>query len=505
MELHQGGFLKNRATQTCLQAEAQKSDTHRMQRQTMKEREVFVPRVLLVLSLFFALLQARAQQDELDIPRSDTLRKGSALNEVIRNGTLHGRFRQYTMFTINQGDLSDYNAQAFGGELGFSSQRWKNLQFRMSGAFTFDLWSSDLTKRDPIANQPNRYEIGLFDVTNVRRDNQLTFLQTFQLNYERNAGRTRFVFGKQDITTPFINPQDGRMHPTVVEGLWGTHRSKKGIRYEGGYLYRILPRSTANWYSVGNTVGLYPVGRDEQGGPSGYAGNLRTAGIFAGSVSAPLQAKWRATLWDVFVENSFNTAMLQLEHGTRDDKWMWSGMAIRQDQVNNGGNRADSLAYFQGDASWTFSTRFRMNHGRFRWQANYTRITAEGRYVMPREWGRDPMYTFIPRERNEGFGDLHATSLNLILHTKNGWRVQGDAGLFWLPPVTDARLNKYNFPSYQHYGVNAQYRFSGGWQGLAVQVIYLIKLPLYSEAYSNGQVFNKVDMHHGNLIINYAF
>lgn len=471
----------------------------------MKEREAVLPRILLVLSLFFVLPHVRAQQDELDIPRSDTLRKGSALNEMMRNGTLQGRFRQYTMVTVNSGALSDYHAQAFGGELGFSSQRWKNFQFRMSGAFTFDLWSADLTGTDPATGQSNRYEVGLFDVADVRRDNQVTFLQAFQLNYERNAGRTRIVFGKQDITTPFINPQDGRMHPTVVEGLWGTHRTTKGLRYEGGYLYRMLPRSTANWYTIGESVGLYPAGRDVAGQPSRYAGNVRTAGIFAASAMAPLSGTWRATAWDVFVENAFNTGMLQLDRGTRDDKWMWSGMAIRQDRVGNGGNAADSLAYFQDDASWTFSTRFRMNHGRFRWQANYTRITSEGRYLMPREWGRDPMYTFIPRERNEGYGDLHATSLNLILHTRNGWRVQGDAGLFWLPPVTDAHLNKYNFPAYQHYGVNAQYRFKGGWQGLAVQVIYLVKLPLYDDPITGNQTFNKVDMHHGDLIINYAF
>ena len=28
--------------------------------------------------------------------------------------------------------------------------------------------------------------------------------------------------------------------------------------------------------------------------------------------------------------------------------------------------------------------------------------------LLPREWGRDPFYTFLPRERNEGLGDVHA-------------------------------------------------------------------------------------------------
>ncbi|MCW5899128.1 MAG: hypothetical protein KIT10_07635 [Flavobacteriales bacterium] len=455
--------------------------------------------------LVLAAATASAQQEELDLPRSDTLRKGSALNEMMQGGTLEGRFRQYTMFTINDGSLSDYHAQAFGGSLGFSSRRYKNFQFRMSGAYTFDLWSADLTQPDPATGALNRYEVGLFDVTNVRRDNQVAFLQLFQLNYERNDGRTRIIFGKQDLNTPFINAQDGRMHPGIVEGLWGQHRTARGIRYEGGFLYRMNPRSTAEWYSVGNSVGLYPIGRDVEGRPSLYQGNMRTAGIATGGISAPLIGKWHATVWNVFVENAYNTGMLQVERGNREDKWMWSAMAIRQDRVNNGGNAVDSLAYFQDPSSWTFSTRFRMVHGAFRWQANFTRITAHGRYLMPREWGRDPMHTFLPRERNEGYGDLHAATLNLILHTRNGWRVQGDAGLYWLPSPDDFRLNKYNFPSYQQYGFNMQHRFGGGWQGLAIQVVYLVKLPLEMEELTDRERFNKVDMHHGNIILNYAF
>jgi hypothetical protein len=472
----------------------------------MGERYAVLPRVLLGLSMLLSLLQVRAQQDELDIPRSDTLRKGSALYEVMQNGSMEGRFRQFTMFTINDGDLSDYHAQAFGGSLGFSSQRWKGFQFRMGGAFTFDLWSADLRGLDPIAKQPNRYEIGLFDVTDVRRDNQVAFLQFFQLNYVRNDGRTRIVFGKQDIQTPFINLQDGRMHPGLVEGLWARHSTPSGTRWEGGYLYRMGPRSTAGWFPVQQSIGLYPVGRDEQGRPSLYANNTRSAGIFAGSVSHAIDRSTRITAWNLFVENVFNTAMLQLDRGTLDSRWMLSGMVIRQDRVGNGGNALDSLAYMQsGDGPWVISTRLRMNLGRFRWQANYTRITAHGRYLMPREWGRDPMYTFLPRERNEGFGDVHATSLNLILKTSTGWRLQLDGGLYWLPDPSDLRLNKYNFPAYSHYDINAQYQFKGNWKGLAVQAIYLIKLPLYNDPLTAQQTFNKVDMHHGNLIINYAF
>jgi hypothetical protein len=145
-----------------------------------------------------------------------------------------------------------------------------------------------------------------------------------------------------------------------------------------------------------------------------------------------------------------------------------------------------------------------MNLGRFRWQANYTRITADGRYLMPREWGREPFYTFLPRERNEGAGDVHATTVNLIWRTKSGFRVQADAGRYWLPPVSNARLNKYAIPSYYQFGINAQYQLKGDWQGLAVQLLTLVKVPVDTDL-SEKQSINKVDMLHADLIINYVF
>ncbi|MBK8227553.1 MAG: hypothetical protein IPK70_10315 [Flavobacteriales bacterium] len=462
-------------------------------------------RQLGILLFLLAATSSRAQQSDQDLPPSDTLKQGAPLPEVIRKGTLEGRFRIFLMGTLNDGATADYHAQAFGGSLGFSSLRWHGLQLRMTGGYAFDLWSADLTKPDPSTAIPNRYEIGLFDVTNPRRDNQLAFVQLFQLNHHARDDRTIVVLGRQELITPFMNPQDGRMHPGLVEGLWASHRSTKGVRFEGGVIYRVAPRSTANWSTVEQSIGLYPVGIGIDGKPSRYAGRTVSPGIAMAGITAPWKHKFTITGWNMLVANAFNTAMLQLERGTRDDRWMVGAMAIRQDRVMNGGNANDSLAYFQSDASMVFSGRVRMKMGRFRWQANCTRITGDGRYLMPREWGRDPFYTFLPRERNEGVGDAHAATLNLIWRSENGWRLQADAGQYWLPEVSNTRLNKYAFPAYQQFDVNAQYQFSGTWKGLAAQFIYLVKLPMRGTAYTTRQAVNKVDMHHAEIIVNYAF
>lgn len=456
------------------------------------------------LLLAFALSAlVRAQHTDQDPPHADTLRRGAALHDVIKKGTLEGRFRLFLMGTVNDGAPTDHHAQAFGGSLGFASQRWHGLQFRMSGGYTFDLWSSDLTTPDPITGQANRYELGLFDATDPRKDNQLAYLQLFQLNYRSRDERTAVTFGRQELNTPFINAQDGRMHPTLAEGLWLMRRYKQ-VRMEAGYLYGISPRSTGGWYASENSIGIYPAGVDVYGKPSRYTGNTTSAGIAVLGVQWNAPKRITVTGWDLLTANVSNTALLQIERGNKEDRWMAGAMVIRQDRIASGGNRNDSLAYFQSAGSLVFSGRLRMNMGRFRWQTNYTRITAEGRYLMPREWGREPFYTFLPRERNEGAGDLHAATVNLIWRLKNGYRIQVDGGRYWLPAVTEARLNKYAMASYYQLVINAQYQFKGDWQGLAMQLLHVVKLGTNPHGYTTKQAYNKVDLYHGELIISYA-
>ncbi|MCC7502263.1 MAG: OprD family outer membrane porin [Flavobacteriales bacterium] len=461
--------------------------------------------VVFMLTLLGSTTLSRAQHDELDIPEKDSTVKETVLSDIMRKGKVEGRFRQYSMATINQGELTDLYAIAFGGSLGFGSERWKGFQFKLSGGYTFDLVTSDLTKPDPSTGQLSRYELGLFDVTDPRKRNDVAYLQLFQLNYARE--RTRIVFGRQELNTPFLNPQDGRMHPSLFEGVWGAHTTKKGTHLEVGWLYKASPRSTASWYGIAESMSLYPTGVNVFGKPNSYGPLLRSAGIFAANIDHHFAKRLKISAWDLYVENIFNTALLQADLGKKEQRWMLSGQAVRQDAVTNAGGLNDSAAYMPaGSSSWAFSGRFRMDHGRFRWQANYTRVTARGRYLMPREWGRDPFFTFLPRERNEGLGDLHAATLNLIWRDLlPGLRLQTDGGVYWLPAPTNARLNKYAMPSYTQFDVNAQYQFQGGWKGLVIQLLYLVKLPLEDVALTPKQTYNRVDMHHLDLIINYTF
>jgi hypothetical protein len=142
------------------------------------------------------------------------------------------------------------------------------------------------------------------------------------------------------------------------------------------------------------------------------------------------------------------------------------------------------------------------------WDAsvNYTRITADGRYLMPREWGRDHFFTFMPRERNEGAGDVHAV-MGKVAYVFNipGLRAELAAGHFEMPDVKNYRLNKYGQPAYNQYNADVRYAFHGLLKGADVQLLYVYKQATGNTYNNDKYVFNRVNMSLVNLMVNYSF
>ena len=125
---------------------------------------------------------------------------------------------------------------------------------------------------------------------------------------------------------------------------------------------------------------------------------------------------------------------------------------------------------------------------------------------MPREWGRDPFYTFLPRERNEGFGDTHAWMLKVKQQFPQQ-RLQAliGFGYYQLPDVSNSRLNKYGMPSYTQLNLDIQYQFTGLLKGMQAQLLYVYK-GQEGNSYGNDKyVIHKVNTSLFNLILNYQF
>lgn len=471
-------------------------------------------RFLTVLFLLFVLNRADAQHQE--ISEKPEMYKGKQMQtedstsmlSAFKRGHFNGHFRYYFMSTQNQKGLTDYYANAAGGGLRYETAKFHGFQFAVSGFYTFNIGSSDLGKADTSTGQYNRYEIALFDVDDPYNKKDLDRLEEFYLKY--NYKESHITFGKQLLNTPFINLQDGRMRPTGVEGLWVELNEIKKIKIEGGWLYAISPRGTTKWFDVGESIGVYPAGVNTTGIKSQYAGNLESKGVFLLGTHVDLNKKFKIHGWNVFTENIFNTAMLQVDYSIslkNNNKFFASAQLIRQDAVNGGGNEDADKTYFEkGGKAITFGFKTGLQNKQWEASINYNRITAEGRYLMPREWGRESFFTFLPRERNEGFGDLHAF-MGKINYNIPKIRVKTSfaLGYYKLPDVRDFVLNKYGVPSYSQINADVRYAFNKVLKGLEVQLLVVGKVKS-GETYDNKKFeFNKVNMLLYNVVLNYHF
>jgi hypothetical protein len=439
-------------------------------------------------------------------PRSDF--DSSSLWHAFKDGLLSGHIRQFSMATINQHQAPDYYALAIGAGIRYQTAPFHGFQVTLSGYFIQNVASTNLTATDAATGAVNRYEIGLFDIEHPENKANLDRLEELNISYV-HKGLT-VTYGKQIVKTAFINPQDGRMRPTEVSGLWTVWQpNQKQLTLEAGWLNRIAPRSTFRWYDVDETMGIYPSGVQTNGQRSDYHHNLNSKGILYTS------AAWNASKWltvqanNHLVENIFQTTQLQadVEWKKKTISWLAAAQFTFQSAVNNGGNADVSKTYFvPGQNVGAFSARLGIKKGRLQSSLNFTRIGKGGRFLMPREWGREPFFTFLQRERNEGLGDVTAWMLkNTYKLPKVRTVLDAGIGLYQLPHPTDYLHNKYGMPSYGQLNLSVQHEFNGFLKGLYGELLYAYKWNRLSNNSNTKWIINKVNMTNLNLMLNYHF
>jgi len=359
---------------------------------------------------------------------------------------------------------------------------------------------------DPSTKLPNRYEVGLFDVENHTNKKDLDRLEELYVKY--NYSKSSIAIGKININTPFLNPQDGRMRPTIEEGVWLNIGESKKFGFNGGWIWEVSPRSTVQWFSIANSMGINPMGVNVDGTRSDYHENIKSEGLGIANVYFKPKSNIKINLWNAYFHNVMNTTMIEInaDQSINERTRIYQGlMYVHQNAVNNGGNIDQKKTYMnKGGQSNVISTQVGIKNKRTNTSLNYTHITGDGRYLMPREWGKEPFYTFMPRERNEGLGNVHAMIIKTSL---NAFRAKLKTGLgygyYMLPDVINYRLNKYGMPSYHQWNFDLGYSFGKFLRGLDVKFLVAYKIK-EGETYNNLKyVYNKVNMTNLNLIIDF--
>ena len=385
---------------------------------------------------------------------TDSLSTENSFGEKLLKGKFEFHFRSFWMHTENRGILLDYQTLAKGAGLGYYSPAWKGLHFGFSGFFVFQIYQMNLHKSDPTTQNGNRYEILMYDMNNFNNDRDLDRLEDFYISYEKT--KLKLVFGRQKINTPFLNEQDNRMRANIFNGLSVDYKFKNFKLY-CAWLNAATLRGTVHWYGLGQSVGVYPFGRNPMGSSESYKNNTSTMGI--GIIASEWQKEWvryhnHFQAWNYFAQNIFNMSFIQndFKYQSNQGNIIIGLQGFYQNTIGDGGNSNPVLSYrMPNERTFGLGSRLEWIYKKHKLSINNLYVHNSGRFLFPREWGREQFYISLPRERIEGNGAVNAyTLLYTFKPSDKRWFAQWGFSKVDMPSVNDLELNKYGVPSYYH-------------------------------------------------------
>lgn len=411
------------------------------------------------------------------------------------------------MSTLYRDALKEDQVLAQGFGLGLHSGSYKGFSAGISAYYTLPLFTTPVFRPDPHTGQINRYESGLLDLTDSSKKYNLYRLEELYLDYAFSKSSVRV--GNMKLQTPFFNPQDGRMSPTYESGVWIQMNEWEKFSVTGGWIWSVSPRSTVSWYNPAASVGIYPVGVNMNGSKSQYYHNITgSTGVALLNLAYRISPSFSLSIWESLFENVMNTVYTEIRHKHKLKlAEFYSGLIyIHQDALNNGGNPDPNKTYMEkGARSNLLSAQAGIRNNKMDLSLNYTHITGDGRYLMPREWGRDMIYTFVQRERNEGLGLVHTFVIRGGYMLAPGLKTGLALGYFSLPDVKNYRLNKYSLPSYYHICYELAYRIPKVLNRLELKALIAYKENA-GNLYNNLKyVYNRVNLINLNFMLDYTF
>lgn len=456
---------------------------------------------LTFIAIVLLILSAVAQTDSLAVDKK--------LGEDLMKGKFEFHFRSFWMHTENRGALLDYQTLAKGAGLGYYSPEWKGFHFGFSGFFVFQMYQMNLHKSDPTTQNGNRYEILMYDMNDFENDSDLDRLEDFYLSYEKS--KIKLVLGRQKINTPFLNEQDNRMRSNVFNGLTAEYKFKN-IKLYGAWLNAATLRGTVHWYELGKSVGVYPFGRNPFGSSESYKNNTSTLGIGISALEWKKEKeKYQNHLqvWNYYAQNIFNLSFFQndFKYNTLPGVLNLGLQGFYQNTVGEGGNPNPVLSYrMLNEQTFGWGSTIGWHYKKHKLSINNLYIHNSGRFLFPREWGREQFYVSLPRERLEGNGGVNSyTLMYRYLPNQKNWYVQSGVSKVDMPSVNDLRLNKYGVPSYYHLMLLADYKFEGYLEGLDIKMIVAHKLSQNPDEVEDVYRINRVDLWNFSCIVDYRF
>lgn len=427
---------------------------------------------------------------------------GVELLNFIKNTSLQGHVRNFTMATFNDADLRDYATNASGGLITITTPNFKGFEAGVAASLTFKTIGNDLAALDLEAGKGNKWELELYDSFNADNNfNQLMRLDELYLKYQYK--QHYISYGKIEIeNTNIINTSDGRMNRFAHRGAWLHLDFNATHTFDVAWLDGVSPRASYDWFDFDEAFGMASQGFQPNGEPAAYRGLYPSHGV--GIFNYQFHADQFYIKVTNFLFDKINTTTwLEAEYSVSDFEFGLQyalTVALSHNQILSYAQR-----YMQPDEqAHVFSSHVSWNQQRWKFDLAYTHALDTGRFLFPKELGRDDFFTSIPRSRLEGLGgvDVFAihtdyTFLKPDLHLSFAYQeVSGvEVGQF--------QLNKYNIDSTRQLNSQIKFKPHRFVEGLSFELLWVYRR--YKNEHPPELIFNKGHFHQLNFVTNYNF
>lgn len=388
--------------------------------------------------------------------------------------------------------------------LHYQSLPYKGFKFEVKGIFTFQTFSSDLNEPDPNTNKASKWEIELYDVLDRDNKTDLDRLEELFLNYEWKNSFVRY--GRIPIDeTPLLNQRDGRMKPYAFEGFYGDIQLFKKWRAKPIIIHGASPRSTVEWFQMNEAIGLNNNGFTSTGEKTNYHHQLNTHFLAAQEISYTSKTI-NINLWEWYLDKVFNLNWAQFE-------WKQSNYKLGLIAVNQTANpyqnklTATNQFITPGTSTQILSYMAKLQKEQFSFEIAQSILIGNGRFVFPRELGRERLYTSITRSWADGLGKANIYKIEGTYTPKQKEELAINLITQFIKTAgqNNWEFNKYGVRDYIQSVFEVDYNFKGKFKGLELDLLYIYRKDVAKKSISTMEAFNKTNFHQFNFILNINF
>ena len=415
--------------------------------------------------------------------------KTKCFKDFFANGSSHGHFRNYFMTTLGYSGSGDAFANASGGAIAYRTAEIQGFQLGVMGIFTFNTFSSDLS-----AGEGGSWESQLFDVTRPEEKTDLDRLEELFLKYENH--KVRLIIGRFDFDTPLMNPADGRMKPYVYSGVGLNYKVKKTFTFGSRFINNISPRSTTHFHGIGENIGVYNNGFDHTGNQNDYHHKVSSDYVWVNSMYWSPKSGFNVEYHNYWLDRININHFLSLERE-------WAKWSLGLEYLNQGKLLGTiNQVYFDNRSnSNVLVGELEKNWKKWSMALNYSTVFG-GKFLFPREFGREAFYGSISRIRLEGKNNVHLMGARQEIHFQGkklkDLEIIAEEALMM---VSDNwKDNKYQESDMVQVNLEMDYHFHNHLKGMEMKLLFANRFSLQDDLASAVEGFSQI-----NLITNINF